>query len=333
VTPRTCVRCLAAFAILAATREVSAVTLGIEGTRFVVDGRPAFLLGFSYYGACGAPSESIARDLDDLRAAGFNWFRVWATWESYGSDVSAADARGAPREPYLQRLKDLLAAANRRGMIVDVTLSRGEGLPDQPAHLAAVATLVQELRPWRNWYLDLANERNIRDRRHVSYEELRELVGRAKQLDPQRLLTASHGGDLTRDDVEQYLRAAGVDFLAPHRPRQPDSPGQTAAKAREALGWSRDCGRAGPVHDQEPFRRDYGAWQPTAADFLADLRGAVAGGAAGWCFHNGSPGGPYQDRDRPRRSFDLRAEYGRLMDQLDPEEQEVVRRARDCLVP
>ncbi len=25
-----------------------------------------------------------------------------------------------------------------------------------------------------------------------------------------------------------------------------------------------------------------------AADFLTDLRGAVAGGAAGWCLHNGS---------------------------------------------
>ena len=55
--------------------------------------------------------------------------------------------------------------------------------------------------------------------------------------------------------------------------------------------------RAVPVHYQEPFRRGYSQWEPTAADFLTDLRGALAGGAAGWCFHNGS------QRAAPKRSL------------------------------
>ena len=58
----------------------------------------------------------------------------------------------------------------------------------------------------------------------------------------------------------------------------------------------------------------------TAAAFVEDLQGALDGGAAGWCFHNGdtrqAPDG------RPRRSFDLRD--GRLFDQLDNEERALI---------
>jgi hypothetical protein len=53
--------------------------LGTDGTRFTVNGRPAFLLGVSYYGALGAPDETVRRDLADLKKQGFNWVRVWAT--------------------------------------------------------------------------------------------------------------------------------------------------------------------------------------------------------------------------------------------------------------
>ena len=64
-----------------------------------------------------------------------------------------------------------------------------------------------------------------------------------------------------------------------------------------------------------------------AADFPTDLRGAVTGGAAGWCLHNGSqrnaPDG------QPRRSFDLRER--RLFDQLDTEELKAITGALDIL--
>jgi hypothetical protein len=85
----------------------------------------------------------------------------------------------------------------------------------------------------------------------------------------------------------------------------------------------RAIGRPAPVHYQEPFRRGYGRWQPMADDFLADLRGAVAGGAAGWCLHNGSS--RRAPKERPRRSFDLHDR--RLFDQIDQEERGVVEQA------
>jgi hypothetical protein len=86
-------------------------------------------------------------------------------------------------------------------------------------------------------------------------------------------------------------------------------------------------GHRAPVHYQEPFRRGYGGWQPAAGDFMMDLRGAIAGGAAGWCFHNGAQNGA--PASQPRRSFDLRDK--RLFDQLDSEEMRVIAEVNEAV--
>jgi hypothetical protein len=303
-----------------------AARLGIDGTAFTIDGKKQFLLGASYYGALGAPDEFISRDLDDLKRLGFNWIRVWATWDAFGNNVSAVNVDGTAREPYLSRLAALVREANRRGLIVDVTLSRGTGLPNQEAHLRAVETLARTLKRYRNVYFDLANERDVGDARFVDFPELKALRDRVKATDPRRLVTASGDGD--RKELARYLFEAQVDFIAPHLARRAGSAEQTADKTREYLRWMGELGRSVPVHYQEPFRRGYGAWQPTAVDFCTDLRGARTGGAAGWCFHNGSARD--SESDRPRRSFDLHPSEGRLMDQLDAVEREFVKRAAAC---
>src|SRR5262249_13137921 len=145
-----------------------------------LDGKPVFLLGCSDYGALGAPEVFVRRDLDDMQRHGFNWIRVWATWTAY-EDVSAVDGEGNPREPFLGRLRWLVAECDRRGMVVDVTLARGGGRDRKPrlatleTHRRAVETLIGSLKASRNWYLDLANERSVRDARFVPFEELRTL--------------------------------------------------------------------------------------------------------------------------------------------------------------
>ena len=296
----------------------AATTLGVEGSQFTLNEKPTFLHGISYYGALGASEESIRADLDDMQRVGLNWMRLWATWNAFGCDVSAVDGEGNAREPYLTKLKQLVAECDRRGMVVDVTLTRGTAtIQALETHRRAVETLVTALKEFRNWYLDLGNERNIRDARYVSYEDLKSLRDLAKQLDPTRLITASHaGGDLSREDLRRYVLEVGVDFVSPHRPRDAGSPQQTEAKTRELLRELQELGRVVPVHYQEPFRRDYGEWQPKAEDFVTDWRGAISGGAAGWCLHNGSARG--KEGERPRRSFDLRDR--RLFEQLDEEE-------------
>ena len=299
-----------------------ATRLGTDGTRFTVNGRPAFLFGVSYYGAPSAPDETVRRDLADLKKHGFNWVRIWATWAAFGEDVSAVDGEGKPREPFLKRLQWLVAACDEQGVVVDVTLSRGNGstgparLQTLEAHRRGVETLVTALKAHRNWYLDLANERNIKDKRFTSFADLKELRELARKLDPHRLVTASHAGDVSRGDLSEYLQTVRVDFLSPHRPRTADSAGQTEARSKEYLTWMKELKREVPLHYQEPFRRDFGPWQPRTEDYVTDLKGALAGGAAGWCWHNGDNRAA---RDgRPRRSFDLREK--RLFEQLDEEE-------------
>jgi hypothetical protein len=312
---------------LPAQKPAAAVTLGLEGARFTLDSKPAFLLGASYYGGLGASDETLAKDLDALKASGCNWVRVWATWAAFENDVAAVDAEGRPREAFVKRLTHLTAEADRRGMVVDVSLSRGNGVTGPPklatheAHRRAVETVIAALKPHRNWYLDLSNERNIRDKRYTSFEELAALRKRARELAPTLLVTASQGGDLSREDLDRCLNV-GLDFVAPHRPRDRESPRMTAAKTREYLAWMKELGRTVPVHYQEPFRRGYTDWRPTVEDFLTDLRGAREAGAAGWCFHNGDQ----RDRPdgRPRRSFDL--QDGPLTSQLDEVELGVLRK-------
>lgn len=305
--------------------------LGILGEHFLLDGEPRFLLGISYYAGLGAPDEILRRDLDEIRRIGFSWIRVWANWAAFGNDVSAVDLEGHPRAAYLARLELLVEECGRRGLVVDVSFSRGNGVTGPPRlqrleyHRRAVEAVVGRLRAHPNWYLDLANERNLPDERFVSFTELRELRELARRVDPERLVTASHAShDLTRDDVRAYAETVGIDFLSPHRPRNAGSSGQTEARTREALAWARELGREMPVHYQEPFRRGFGTWEPLADAFLTDLEGAMAGGAAGWCFHNGDQ--RHDPEGRPRRSFDLRD--GSLFDQLDADERQVIERLR-----
>lgn len=139
------------------------------------------------------------------------------------------------------------------------------------------------------------------------------------------MITASQAGDISAVELRDYLEIVQVDFISPHRPRNGESPHQTAEKTQEYHDQMQEIGKVVPVHYQEPFRRSFGNWQPNAEDFLADLRQAIKGGAAGWCFHNGDT--RKADDGRPRRSFDMRESEGRMFDQLDEDERLVVGQA------
>jgi hypothetical protein len=309
------------------SEAASRTVLGVQGTQFTLNGEPAFLYGISYYGALAASEDFMRQDLADMKRFGFNWIRVWANWGAFSNNVSVVNEQGDPRPPFVEKLKWLVAECDQQGVVVDVSLSRGNGVSGPPrlqsleAHLRAVEVIVAALRPYRNWYLDLSNERNIRDKRFTPVDHLKSLRERVRQLDPQRLVTASHAGDITGEELQEYLQTVKVDFISPHRPRNAASPVQTDGKSREYLARMKESGgRLVPLHYQEPIRRGFGQWQPVARDFTTDARGAKAGGAAGWCFHNGdernAPDG------QPRRSFDLREK--RLFDQLDEAELKAI---------
>jgi hypothetical protein len=318
--------------VLTSSETSSSVTipktlLGINKTMFTLNGKPEFLLGISYYGALGADEKTIYTDLDLFQKYGFNWIRVWATWAAFNNEVSAVDPyTGKPREPFMSKLKWLVSECDRRGVVVDITLSRGNDVTGKPrlenleSHKEAVKSLILALKEYRNWYLDLSNERNIRDKRYTSSSDLKELIKFARSLLPELLVTASHAGDLSKDELRNYLADIGVDFISPHRPRDKDSPTQTENQTSQYLQWMKEIGSEKPVHYQEPFRRNFGNWEPQVNDFITDLLGAKKNGAAGWCFHNGD--NRTSTDGTPRRSFDLR--YGSLFSQLDEIEKEFI---------
>jgi hypothetical protein len=328
---RSPIRATGVAACVIATLLVAGLALGagaqtelrVQGGRFTLRGEPTFLYGLSYYGGLGASEETLKLDLDAVQRHGFNWIRVWATWTAYSNDVAAVDAEGRPRAAQMDRLRRLVADCDRRGLVVDVTIGRGNWTGDTSmlrapeAHRRAIEVLIEELKSYRNWYLDLANERNLTEFGFTSFAELRDLRAHVRARDPERLVTASHSGDIGDADLREYLFTVGVDFLCPHRPRAPETPQATEARTTRYRETMLRLGRVVPLHYQEPLRRGWGSWPPRAEDFVADFRGARAGGAAGWCLHNGAevaaPDG------RPRRSFDLRE--AALFTQLDAEEK------------
>jgi hypothetical protein len=85
-------------------------------------------LGCSYYGALSASQDFIRLDLDEMQRLGFNWIRVWANWRAFATDAAAVDAEGQPIPAGLENLRWLVNECDRRGLIVDVTFSRGNGV-------------------------------------------------------------------------------------------------------------------------------------------------------------------------------------------------------------
>lgn len=316
--------CLIIFAALPSSAAVFGISK--DGSYFTINSKPVFMYGISYYGAMTISSPAfITADLDDMKKDGINWIRVWAYWDPGDLNVSVTDRDGNIRQPYMNRLRRLINECNKRGMIVDVTFGRGnEPFPgNQQQHLACVKTITKTLKPYRNVYFDMANERDVRDARYINYDEMGELISAVKAIDPKRLCTAS-GVPSSANDLERYIKTGKCDFIAPHLGRSKESPAQTESTVKEFIQWMEEKSSPRvPVMLQEPFRRDYAPYNPEADDYFTDIIGGKRGGAAGWCLHNGSSEGD----DGIFRSFRMTDRDGRLYDQLDEVELEVVHNA------
>jgi len=301
--------------------------LGItkDGKFFSVDGKPTYLNGISYYSALSiADPNQVKADLDDMATDGFNWIRMWVHWNADGENISALDADGKVREPYMSRLKSLVKMCNERKIIVDVTMARNRKQPFA-GYLESARVLARELKPYRNVYIDVGNERDVGDDRYVSFEEIGELTHAIKEIDPKRICTAS-GRPGSQEDLNRYLEA-GCDFIAPHLDRDKGSSAKTVGTMKEFIGWMNALNRRVPIHLQEPFRRGYTDYQPTVEDFFRDDSGGKIAGAAGWCLHNGS--NRLSKDNRPFRSFYMGGSEGRLYKQLDAVELEAAHGIND----
>jgi hypothetical protein len=312
------------FTTQSSTQTNTVLGVSSDGRFFTINGVPTFLHGVSYYGSQYITTADYrTQDLDDMAADGFNWLRTWGLWAWpwwTAENVSVLEKDGSVREPYMSRMKTLIAECNARGIVVDVTILRDtandwHGPSTQSLHLNAVRTLATELLPYRNVYFDVGNERDSSGC-FVSFAEMGQLIDAVHAIDPGRLCTASGEVNTTDNTLADYINTGHVDFLGIHLCRQSTCPASFAATIQ---GFVNDMATQGlrrvPLHWQEPFRRNISnnAWLPAAEDFYRGETGVKLAEGAGWCFHNG---GRYDDT-RPWKSYNMSDPEGRLYDQLD----------------
>jgi hypothetical protein len=241
----------------AETRTVSSGPshrLAVEGSRFVMDGKPFSYTGLSFFNAIYNPAfnaDSKARTewLKKFQGRGINVLRVWCQWDSGNGFVDSSpkntiyDADGSLRPAPLATLKAMLADADSLGMCLEIVLFSQESFLAKihltaPADERAVAALAREVAPFRNAVFQIWNE-------HTD-DRVRPLIQVIKGIDPERLVTNSPGyaGDLGGDEENRLL-----DYLTPHTTRA----GRYWEIAPREIGALRaKFGK--PVVDDEPAR-------------------------------------------------------------------------------
>lgn len=120
------------FAMFVGSQAIAETGLGRDGARFTYDGKPVYLVGFDTQELACHPSLDYERVLDEFVQAGVNKTRVWVyCW--FGTTRFNAltpwlrDAQGRHNldqwDPqYWQRVRQVVAAAERRKIVVEVTI-------------------------------------------------------------------------------------------------------------------------------------------------------------------------------------------------------------------
>lgn len=197
--------------------------LSVQGTRFLMDGKPFPFTGISFFNAVYNPafnrSSAVRRQwLEKFQYYKINVIRIWCQWDGRPQYVDAGpsstmyEADGSLREKPLQTLKEILDDTNALGMGVELTLFAHEswlaGIRLSPeAADRAVAEITRALQPYRHVTFQVWNEFSDRVVDHVKT---------IHSIDPQRLVTNAPGAAGDLGDMEQDTI---VDYLTPHTTR------------------------------------------------------------------------------------------------------------------
>ena len=204
-------------------RTRSTHTLEIDGTKLLLDGQPFYFQGLSFFNAIYNPTfnaSPAARDqwLAKFRENGINALRVWCQWDfrpprdfvDVTPDHTMYTGEGEIRDQHWATLADILQAADRQGMVLEVVLFSHEKQPNLPVPVQerGARNLARRLIPYRNLILQIWNEDSTRVARYHSV---------VKAVDPARLVTNSPGfADDLGDDAQNKL----LDLLTPHTVRR-----------------------------------------------------------------------------------------------------------------
>ncbi len=289
--------------------RAGAVTIGVSGDRFTLNGTPGFLLGVSYFDA----KNWHASDLDEIHHLGFNSIRIWIDWADQGFFDPNGDWRAK------QTLLDLIAAANRRDLAVDVTVLNSDphtrnsfGVPQRGK---VVRSVFSALKDSKNVIYDIMNEHD-HEGTPASHSDLKELIRIARSSNSNALITVS-STEPHLIDADEMLQTrnvaeeidAGIAMLTPHLRRSSNWYLVTAMRVKMLKDYLVQTGHVMPIYLNEEARRGYRGFYPPAEHLLQAAQSAQAAGAAGYNFHTGA-------------CFDLRTRT--LFDQLDSEERKAV---------
>lgn len=232
--------------------------LSVQGTSFLMDGKPFPYTGYSFFNAIynkefNSSPEKRRQWLGKFGRYGINVLRIWNQWDNRRkfADTCAECNMIAPdgtlREAHLATLKAILDDCREAGMAVELAVFAQESWRDgvrssDQGMESGVRALARELKPWRNLTLQIWNEF---DYRTVEFIKI------IKAEDPARLVSNSPGvaGVLTGQGNQEAL----LDYLSPHTSRQSQARGKTWRTAPAELAYLL-ARFAKPVVDDEPAR-------------------------------------------------------------------------------
>lgn len=258
-------------------------TLTVDGTRLLLDGAPFPLQGLSFFNALFNPAFNASdadrdRWLGVFQAWGINTLRVWCQWDylpprtyvDVAPDHTLYTDDGAVRDHHFATLTALILAADRRGMVLEVTLFSQEKKPNLPtaARERGTREMTARLRPYRNLILQIWNEESTDVLAHVAT---------AKAADPERIVTNSPGVSNVLGDEAQNR---ALDLLTPHTLRNQGPEPFHIGAPKQVAALMAEFGK--PVIDDEPARcgpRQFGGSpDATPAQHIAQIAAVRAAG-------------------------------------------------------
>jgi len=195
--------------------------LTIEGARLLLDGKPFYFQGLSFFNAVYNPSFNQSADqrlewLHKFKENGINTLRVWCQWDfdrpfvDVDPDRTMYTPKGEIRDEHLHTLAEIVEALDSLGMVAEVTLFSHEKQPNLPVPVQeqGAGKLARRLLPYRNLILQIWNEDSTGVTRY--YEAV-------KAVDPARIVTSSPGFSNVLGDEHQNRM---LDLLTPHTVRR-----------------------------------------------------------------------------------------------------------------
>jgi hypothetical protein len=302
--PRAAELAIAAALAIAAISAGNAPTLAVQGDRFTVNGRPAFLVLVSYFDGVRRISDSGATtvldaDLDYFVRKGVSGLRVFPNWQFPADTLMQCD--GTLRPVQLEKLKTFLDRAAEKGLVVDVsftidTVKSPQGSPclSASAYNTALQAATAALAGRPNLLFDLQNEHDKNlpppDAAHPrgwTAKQWEEYLGATvrrgvKARDPSRLTTVSWTSDAPAATVVSSAQSGGYDVLAYHnRGDGWEQKTLTHVATLKSILARRPPPR--PIYLQEPNRFPF---DTDPAHYETAMINARRAGAAAWTFHN-----------------------------------------------